>query len=75
MAAAAAGLAPAPRVQLKTRRTLKGHLAKIYAMHWCTDNRCVCIAEIIITLISRRFCLQMSHQMNLYMVMYGQIWL
>ncbi|KTF79410.1 hypothetical protein cypCar_00016629 [Cyprinus carpio] len=39
MASAAAGVAPAPRVQLKTRRTLKGHLAKIYAMHWSTDNR------------------------------------
>jgi guanine nucleotide-binding protein G(I)/G(S)/G(T) subunit beta-1 len=24
---------------LKTRRTLKGHLAKIYAMHWATDRR------------------------------------
>jgi guanine nucleotide-binding protein G(I)/G(S)/G(T) subunit beta-1 len=24
---------------MKTRRTLKGHLAKIYAMHWSTDRR------------------------------------
>jgi guanine nucleotide-binding protein G(I)/G(S)/G(T) subunit beta-1 len=24
---------------MKTRRTLKGHLAKIYAMHWATDRR------------------------------------
>ncbi|KTF87626.1 hypothetical protein cypCar_00035445 [Cyprinus carpio] len=39
MASAASGVAPAPRVQLKTRRNLKGHLAKIYAMHWSTDNR------------------------------------
>ncbi|KAG9566519.1 hypothetical protein KCU77_g15569, partial [Aureobasidium melanogenum] len=23
-----------PRLQMKTKRTLKGHLAKIYAMHW-----------------------------------------
>ncbi len=39
MASAASGVAPAPRVQLKTRKTLKGHLAKIYAMHWSIDNR------------------------------------
>ncbi|XP_028819598.1 guanine nucleotide-binding protein G(I)/G(S)/G(T) subunit beta-3b [Denticeps clupeoides] len=39
MSAASAAVAPAPRVQLKTRRTLKGHLAKIYAMHWATDSR------------------------------------
>src|SRR6195952_6150203 len=24
---------------MKTRKTLKGHLAKIYAMHWSTDRR------------------------------------
>lgn len=29
-----------PKNQLmKTKRTLKGHLAKIYAMHWSTDRR------------------------------------
>uniref|UniRef100_W5LL83 Guanine nucleotide binding protein (G protein), beta polypeptide 3b n=1 Tax=Astyanax mexicanus TaxID=7994 RepID=W5LL83_ASTMX len=26
-------------IQLKTRKTLKGHLAKIYALHWATDNK------------------------------------
>lgn len=30
-----------PRIQIRTRRTLRGHLAKIYAMHWGTDSRCV----------------------------------
>jgi len=31
---------PIPKNQLmKTKRTLKGHLAKIYAMHWSTDRR------------------------------------
>ncbi|XP_046875382.1 guanine nucleotide-binding protein G(I)/G(S)/G(T) subunit beta-3b [Hypomesus transpacificus] len=39
MASAASSVAAAPRVQLKTRKTLKGHLAKIYAMHWLTDSR------------------------------------
>lgn len=24
---------------MRTRRTLRGHLAKIYAMHWGTDSR------------------------------------
>src|SRR5436305_2285997 len=28
-----------PRLTMKARRTLKGHLAKIYAMHWSTDRR------------------------------------
>lgn len=26
---------------MRTRRTLRGHLAKIYAMHWATDSRSV----------------------------------
>ena len=30
---------PVGRVQTRTRRTLRGHLAKIYAMHWATDSR------------------------------------
>lgn len=28
-----------PRIVMKARRTLKGHLAKIYSMHWATDKR------------------------------------
>lgn len=28
-----------PRLTMKVRRTLKGHLAKIYAMHWATDKQ------------------------------------
>ncbi|KAJ8389471.1 hypothetical protein AAFF_G00120090 [Aldrovandia affinis] len=35
----ASGAAAIGRIQLKTRQTLKGHLAKIYAMHWSTDSR------------------------------------
>jgi len=27
------------KITMRTRRTLKGHLAKIYAMHWATDSR------------------------------------
>ena len=29
------------RIQMRTRRTLRGHLAKIYAMHWGSDARLV----------------------------------
>eukprot|EP00123_Amoebidium_parasiticum_P008776 comp19018_c0_seq3/m.21400 comp19018_c0_seq3/g.21400 ORF comp19018_c0_seq3/g.21400 comp19018_c0_seq3/m.21400 type:complete len:344 (-) comp19018_c0_seq3:219-1250(-) len=32
-------VADLPKVMLRVRRTLRGHLAKIYAMHWSTDNR------------------------------------
>ncbi|KAJ3206884.1 guanine nucleotide-binding protein subunit beta 1, partial [Dinochytrium kinnereticum] len=35
----ASELAPLPRVSMKVRKTLKGHLAKIYAMHWSGDKR------------------------------------
>ncbi|ORX58256.1 guanine nucleotide-binding protein subunit beta [Hesseltinella vesiculosa] len=30
---------PTQKVHLKHRRTLKGHLSKIYSMHWATDTR------------------------------------
>merc|ERR1712121_330913 len=30
---------PVGRVQMRTRRTMRGHLAKIYAMHWGSDSR------------------------------------
>ncbi|KTF92820.1 hypothetical protein cypCar_00018666 [Cyprinus carpio] len=33
-----AGLDSVGRIQMRTRRTLRGHLAKIYAMHWATDS-------------------------------------
>jgi guanine nucleotide-binding protein G(I)/G(S)/G(T) subunit beta-3 len=36
---AVAGTTLVGRVQLKTRKTLRGHLAKIYAMHWGTDTK------------------------------------
>lgn len=36
---AAAGITVVGRIQMKTRKTLRGHLAKIYAMHWSTDSR------------------------------------
>lgn len=39
MSSAAGGVASVGRVQLKLRKTLKGHLAKIYAMHWAADSR------------------------------------
>jgi guanine nucleotide-binding protein G(I)/G(S)/G(T) subunit beta-1 len=38
---AAAAVEPVGRIQMRTRRTLRGHLAKIYAMHWASDSRYV----------------------------------
>jgi guanine nucleotide-binding protein G(I)/G(S)/G(T) subunit beta-1 len=37
--AVSAELEALPRITMKVRRTLKGHLAKIYAMHWASDKR------------------------------------
>lgn len=37
-----AGLDSVGRIQMRTRRTLRGHLAKIYAMHWGSDSRYYC---------------------------------
>ncbi|KAK6634771.1 Guanine nucleotide-binding protein G(I)/G(S)/G(T) subunit beta-1 [Polyplax serrata] len=37
---AAANVEPVGRLQMRTRRTLRGHLAKIYAMHWGCDFGC-----------------------------------
>ncbi|KAK2157618.1 hypothetical protein LSH36_188g09042 [Paralvinella palmiformis] len=38
LAQAAANVEPVGRIQMRTRRTLRGHLAKIYAMHWASDT-------------------------------------
>lgn len=37
--AMAAEVDPLPRIVMRPRRTLRGHLAKIYAMHWAADRR------------------------------------
>lgn len=37
--AMAAEVEPLPRIVMRARRTLRGHLAKIYAMHWAEDKR------------------------------------
>ncbi len=37
--AAASTVEPIGRIQMRNRRTLRGHLAKIYAMHWASDSR------------------------------------
>uniref|UniRef100_A0A3B4A7E1 Uncharacterized protein n=1 Tax=Periophthalmus magnuspinnatus TaxID=409849 RepID=A0A3B4A7E1_9GOBI len=36
---ATASMSVVGRVQMKTRKTLRGHLAKIYAVHWATDSK------------------------------------
>ncbi|KAK7887043.1 hypothetical protein WMY93_026664 [Mugilogobius chulae] len=40
---ACASVSVVGRVQMKTRKTLRGHLAKIYAMHWATDSK-LCVS-------------------------------
>jgi len=39
LAQVAAQIVTIQRIQMRTRRTLRGHLAKIYAMHWSTESR------------------------------------
>lgn len=39
LAQACSGVEAVGRIQMRTRRTLRGHLAKIYAMHWASDSR------------------------------------
>merc|ERR1712008_568375 len=40
LAQAAGTMEPIGRIQMRTRRTLRGHLSKIYAMHWGADSSC-----------------------------------
>jgi guanine nucleotide-binding protein G(I)/G(S)/G(T) subunit beta-1 len=42
---AAASVAAIGRLQLRSRRTMRGHLAKIFAMHWNEDSRNVVSAS------------------------------
>ena len=39
LAQAAGSMEPIGRIQMRTRRTLRGHLSKIYAMHWGAESR------------------------------------
>ena len=39
LAQAAGTTDPIGRIQMRTRRTLRGHLSKIYAMHWGSESR------------------------------------
>lgn len=39
LAQAAGQVESVGRIQMRSRRTLRGHLAKIYAMHWASDSR------------------------------------
>ncbi|XP_043935543.1 guanine nucleotide-binding protein G(I)/G(S)/G(T) subunit beta-3 [Protopterus annectens] len=38
LAEVTSGMETLGRIQMRTRRTLRGHLAKIYAMHWSADS-------------------------------------
>lgn len=45
LAEVAGDVPPITRVSLRTRKTLRGHLAKIYAMHWASDSRLVVVCS------------------------------
>ena len=58
---------PIGRIQMRTRRTLRGHLSKIYAMHWGAESRLIYNAFINVLFLfffsfssSSLFCVQSS---------------
>ena len=55
------------RIQMRTRRTLRGHLAKIYAMHWGTDSRNLVSASQVRRMIawSVRWCCVSTNRISL----------
>lgn len=54
LAQAAGTTDPIGRIQMRTRRTLRGHLSKIYAMHWGSESRRA-LREPSLTPLSRPF--------------------
>ena len=50
---AASQVEPIGRIQMRNRRTLRGHLAKIYAMHWASDSRYCLRAKFVSVLYTR----------------------
>lgn len=54
------------RIQMRTRRTLRGHLAKIYAMHWGYDSRLVTVvSKLPVGVFSLRLVVCISSLQNL----------
>ena len=54
LAQAAGTTDPIGRIQMRTRRTLRGHLSKIYAMHWGSESRRESTADLSHSLPSLR---------------------
>ncbi|KAF8534296.1 WD40-repeat-containing domain protein [Trichophaea hybrida] len=50
-------LEPLPRTNMKVRKNLKGHLAKIYAMHWSTDRRHLVSRDPLAFVLGHDLCL------------------
>lgn len=54
---------------MRTRRTLRGHLAKIYAMHWGYDSRFVpVIFKLSAELFSLGIIICISFKINIFVV-------
>jgi len=70
LAQMAANLEPVGRVQMRTRRTLRGHLAKIYAMQWASDNRSLKTLHLVSICC---FLYSVLHMLQLTVAHYGYI--
>ena len=53
LAQAAGTTDPIGRIQMRTRRTLRGHLSKIYAMHWGSESRRALLTPLSILSLGR----------------------
>lgn len=67
LAQATSNMEPIGRIQMRTRRTLRGHLAKIYAMHWGCDSKWV-------DNNSHLHCIWIKFMVRLIHVFYFQLW-
>lgn len=63
-------------VQLRCRRTLRGHLAKIYAIHWSSNSRSDDAAHSVhLFSVSNRFCADNIFKKNkLIKLLYLHVW-
>ena len=48
---------PIGRIQMRTRRTLRGHLSKIYAMHWGAESRWLMFNNVLLIFVFLSFFL------------------
>ncbi len=67
---------PIGRIQMRTRRTLRGHLSKIYAMHWGAESRWIDVLfinfliffSIFFLYVETQFCLCFCHVPHFFVI-------